>query len=81
MADQFVERIIQISKCWNERIGPSTMNSFLPEEIPQNSLAVQQTLQISQLQFEKFPHLHHWVKEVAMVDPVDELKSSRSIEG
>ena len=32
----------------------STMNSFLPAEIPQNSMAVQQRLQISELQFDKF---------------------------
>ena len=36
---------------------PSTMNSSLPVEIPQNSMAVQQRLQISELQFGKFPHL------------------------
>ena len=34
----------------------STMNSFLPVEIPHNSMAVQQRLQISELQFDKFPH-------------------------
>ena len=33
---------------------PSTMNSFLPAEIPQNSIAVQQRLQISELQFDNF---------------------------
>ena len=32
---------------------PSTMNSFLPAEVPQNSLAVQQRQQISLLQFDK----------------------------
>ena len=31
---------------------PSTMNSFLPAEIPHNSLTVQQRLQISELQFD-----------------------------
>ena len=36
---------------------PSTINSFLPAEIPQNSLAAQQRLQISELQFDKFPSL------------------------
>ena len=35
---------------------PSTIKSFLPAEIPQNSMAVQQRLQISELQFDKFPH-------------------------
>ena len=35
---------------------PSTMNSFLPTEIPQNSTAVQQRLEISELQFDKFTH-------------------------
>ena len=34
---------------------PSTMNSFSPVEIPQNSLAGQQRLQISELQFDRFP--------------------------
>ena len=34
---------------------PSTMISFLPAKVPQNSLAVQQRLQISELQFDKFP--------------------------
>ena len=34
---------------------PSTMNSFLPADILQNSMAVQQRVQISELQFDKFP--------------------------
>ena len=34
---------------------PSTMNSFLPVGIPLNSMAGQQRLQISELQFDKFP--------------------------
>ena len=34
---------------------PSTMTSSLPAEIPQNSLADQQRLQISELQFDKIP--------------------------
>ena len=33
---------------------PSTMNSFLPAEVPQNSMADQQRLQISELHFDKF---------------------------
>ena len=33
---------------------PSTMNSFVPPEVPQNSMAGQQRLQISELQFDKF---------------------------
>ena len=33
---------------------PSTIYSFLPAEIPQNSMAVQQRLQISELQFDTF---------------------------
>ena len=32
----------------------STMNSFLPLEIPQNSMAGQKRLQMSELQFDKF---------------------------
>ena len=31
------------------------MNSYLPSETPQNSMAVQQRQQISELQFNKFP--------------------------
>ena len=34
---------------------PSTMNSLLPAKIPQNSMVVQQRLQISEHQFDKFP--------------------------
>ena len=33
---------------------PSTMNSFLPADIPQNLMAVKQRLQTSELQFDKF---------------------------
>ena len=81
------------------------MNSSLPAEIPQNSMAHQQRLQISELQFVKFPtpsKFSCWkirfqtqvsscsdfpseamlrIKEVQMVDSVDDLKSSRSIKG
>ena len=85
---------------------PSTMNSFFsPATIPQNSLAVQQLLQVSELHFYKFsttsslscwkirfktqvsscshflPEAMLWIKEVEMVDSVDDFKSSRSIEG
>ena len=36
---------------------PSTINSFLPAEVPKNSMAEQERLQISELQFGKFiPH-------------------------
>ena len=76
---------------------PSTMNSFLPAEIPQNSIAVQHRLQISELLFDKFPTLSSfscwkirfktqvssssdfpsdavlWIKEVEMVNSVDEF--------
>ena len=34
---------------------PPTMSSFLPVDIPQNSMAGQQRQQISELQFDKFP--------------------------
>ena len=34
---------------------PSTLKSFSPAEIPQNAMAVQQRLQISELQFDKYP--------------------------
>ena len=37
-------------------VRPSTMNSFLPAEIPQSSMAVQQRLQMSELQFGKVIH-------------------------
>ena len=84
---------------------PLTMNSFLPAEVPQNSMAGQQRLPISALQFDKFPTPSSvvcwkirfktqmsscsyfpsdamlWIKEVEMVDSVDELKSSRSVSG
>ena len=84
---------------------PSTINSFLPAEVPQHSTVVQQRLQISELQFDKlsthssfsvwmirfknqvttcsdFPsEAMLWIKEVEMVDSVDEFKSSRSIAG
>ena len=35
----------------------STMNSFITAEVPQNSMAVQQRRQISELQFDKFTTL------------------------
>ena len=35
---------------------PSTMNSFLPVEIPLNSMAGPQRLQTSEVQFDKIPH-------------------------
>ena len=35
---------------------PSTMNSFSPAEIPQNSMADQQIMQLSELQSDKFTH-------------------------
>ena len=57
---------------------PSTMNSSLPAEIPQNSVADQQRLQVSSCS--DFPsEAMLWIKEVEMVDSVDDLKSSRSI--
>ena len=79
------------------------MSSFFPAEIPQNSVAGQQRLQISELQFDTFPtpstfscwkiklgaqvttcsdfpsEAMLWIKEVEVVDSVDELKTSRSI--
>ena len=81
------------------------MNSFLPAEVPQNSMVGQQRQQISELQFDKFTtpssfsywkvrfktqmsscsffpsEATLWIKEVEMVDSVDELEFSRSIEG
>ena len=84
-----------------------TINSLFPAEgtFPQNYVAGQQRLQISELQFDKFPtpstlscwkikfktqvstcsssplEAMLWIKEVEMVDSVDDLKSSRSIQG
>ena len=76
-----------------------------PAEIPHNSMAVQQILQISELQFNKFTtpssflywkirfktqvsscadfpsEAKLWIKEVEMVDSVNEFKSSCSIQG
>ena len=84
---------------------PSTMYPFLPAEIPLNSMAVQQRLQLSELHFDKFPtpstfscwkirfktqvsscsgfpsEAMLWIKEVEMVDSVDELRSWSSIRG
>ena len=112
---QFREVLGDLARC-EERIGstipmslfaggPSTINSFLPAEIPQNSMAVQQRLQTLELQFDKSPtqpsflywkirfkmqvsscsdfptEAMLWIKEVEMVDSVDELKSSRSMKG
>ena len=82
------------------------MNSFFPaESVPQNYVADQSRLQISELQFDKFPirstfscgkirfttkvsaccsspsEAVLWIKEVEMVDSVDDFKSSRSIAG
>ena len=67
---------------------------------PQNYVPDQQTLQISELQFDKFPTPSTFsclkiydsepvspseamlrIKEMEMVDSVDDLKSSRSIQG
>ena len=83
---------------------PSAMSSFSPAEIPQNSVADQQRLQISKLRFDEFPtpsrfscwkirfktqvsscsgfpsETMSWIKEVELVDSVDDCKSSRSIE-
>ena len=83
---------------------PSTMNSFSPAEAPQNSMADQQRLQISELHFDKistpstfscwkirfktqaspcsdFPsEAMLWVKEVEMIDSVDDFKSTRSVQ-
>ena len=98
------ERIVSTTPMPMTARRPSKMNSFLLAEIPQNSWAVQQRLQISELQFDKCPtpstfscwkirfktlvsscsdfpsEAMLWIKEVEMVDSVDELKSSRSIE-
>ena len=86
---------------------PSTMNSFFPAEggYPQNYMADQTKLQISELHFDTYPtpstfsclkirfktqvsscsgfpsEAMLWIKEVEMVDSVDDLESSRSIQG
>ena len=86
---------------------PSTMNSLFQTKgaYPQNHMADQQKLQISELQFDKFPTLSTFscwkirfktqvsacsgspsearllVKEVEMVDSVDDFKTSHSIQG
>ena len=87
--------------------GPSAGNSFDPKEgrFLKNYGADQQRLQISELNFDKFPkpttfvcwkirsktevctcsqvptEAMLWIKEVEMVESVDDLKSSRSIKG
>ena len=84
---------------------PSTMNSFLPLDNPQNSMVGHQRQQISELQFDKIPYSTFifcwkirfknqattcsdfpsdamlWIKEVEMVDSLEELLSSRSVSG
>ena len=84
---------------------PLTTSSTMPVELPQNCMVGQQTQQLSELQFDKFPDPQSflvgkirfknqvttcsdfpsdamlWIKEVEMVDSVDELKSLRSICG
>ena len=81
------------------------MSSLFPVDIPQSSMVGQQTQQISELQFDKFPTPSSfpcwkirfrnqvttysdfpseailWIKEVEMVDSMEELKSSRSAAG
>ena len=67
------------------------MNSLFQAEgaYPQNYMADQQRLQISELQFDKFTHTCMVspseamlrIKEVEMVDSFDDLKSSHSIQG
>ena len=87
--------------------GPSARNSVIlcGGDFSKNYGAEQQRLQISDLDFDKFPtpatcacwrirfktevctcsQFHteamHWIKEVEMVDSVDDLKSSSSIRG
>ena len=84
---------------------PSIRNSFFPAEVPQNSMADQPRLQISELHFDNFSTLSAfscwkirfktqegacsksrseamlWTEEVEMVDSVDDLKSSHSVQG
>ena len=87
-------------------ICKETMNSFFPAEgsHPQNYMADQQRLQISELHVDKFTYSFNafmledkiqnpsncfsspseemlWIKEVEMVDSVDDFKSSRSSQG
>ena len=87
--------------------GPSARNSFDPSEgdSSKNYGADQQSLQISDLHFDKFltpatfacwkirsksevctcsqlpTEAMHWIKEVEMVDSVDDLMSSSSMRG
>ena len=49
------ERIVSTTPMPMSARKPSIINSFLLAEIPQNSMAVQQRQQISELQFDKFP--------------------------
>ena len=72
---------------------PSTMSSSILVEIPQNPWSDSKRQQISELQFDKLPNPQpflvwtfpseavSWIKEVEMVDSLDELKSSRSVCG
>ena len=53
------ERIVNTTLMPMTARRPSTMNSFFSAEVPQNSMVAQQRLQISELQFGKFPLHHH----------------------
>ena len=95
---------VQDQRCQS---GPSAKNSFIPGDgdSSKNYGADQQRLQISDLEFDKFPtpatfacwkirfktevctcsqfptEAMQWIKEVEMVESVDDLKSSRAIRG
>ena len=70
---------------------PLTTSSTILVELPQNYMVGQQRQRKSELQFDQFHDPHYfsdfpsdavlWIKEVEMVDSLDELKSSRSVYG
>ena len=70
---------------------PSTLSSWIPWDILQNSVVGQQRQQISEFQFDKFPNpqpsllwkirFKNQVTICSDIDSLEELKSSRSVSG
>ena len=58
--------------------SPSTMNYFLPAELPQNSIDAQQRLQISELQFDRFSTSSSFMYWNAFASVVGDSNSSPS---
>ena len=64
--EERIGSIIPMPMCAGQQ---STMNSCSPTEIPQNSKAVQQRLQRSELQFDEFPTFNVFMLEDKIQNP------------